>query len=184
MTSSRVIHAILGASIMLLARSSDASESSPQGDQEQRSVPVFTVGVYDPDRDPAEDLRATIERATTERKRILIEVGGKWCGWCQLLEEYIHESEPVASALQSGFLILKVNFSRENPNRGFLSQYPAIRGYPHLFVLESDGALLRSQSTGVFEEKGSYSERAVLSFLEKWSPATEAQTPVADRAVE
>lgn len=39
---------------------------------------VFTVDSYDPERNAADDLAMTIERATKSRKRILIEVGGKW----------------------------------------------------------------------------------------------------------
>ncbi len=39
---------------------------------------LFTVGVYDPDRDASADLTATIARATKEGKRILLEVGGLW----------------------------------------------------------------------------------------------------------
>ena len=54
---------------------------------------------------------------------------------------------------------LKVNFSPENQNRSFLRRYPRIPGYPHIFVLESDGRFLHSQGTAELESGRSYSRR-------------------------
>lgn len=56
-----------------------------QDSDEQGSF--YTVAEYGIDRDPAADLKATVERAQAGGKRILIQVGGEWCGWCKLLEE-------------------------------------------------------------------------------------------------
>ena len=130
--------------------------------------PVYSVEKYDPQRDAAEDLKATIAKA--KGKRILMQVGGDWCGWCHLMNKYFHENEKVAAVLAKDFIIQKVNYSEENRNQDFLSKYPAIKGYPHIFVLESDGTLLHSQNTADLEEGKGYSEKAVLEFLAKWAP--------------
>lgn len=130
--------------------------------------PVYSVEKYDPQRDAAEDLKATIAKA--KGKRILMQVGGDWCGWCHLMNKYFHENEKVAAALAKDFIIQKVNYSEENRNQDFLSKYPAIKGYPHIFVLESDGTLLHSQNTADLEEGKGYSEKAMLEFLAKWAP--------------
>ncbi len=66
-------------------------------------------------------------------------------------------------------MIVKVNFSTENKNEQFLRQYPTIDGYPHLFVLESNGKFLLSQSTGDFEAGKGYDHDKVMRFLKKWS---------------
>ena len=63
---------------------------------------------------------------------------------------------------------MKVNYSEENRNEEFLSLYPKIPGYPHLYVLRSDGALLFSKSTAELEAGDSYDEALVLAFLERW----------------
>jgi thiol:disulfide interchange protein len=137
---------------------------------EEGHASFYTVAEYDEARDPAVDLEATIERAQTEGKRILLEVGGVWCGWCKLLDQYIHDQPTVSEKLADGFLIMKVNWSSGNRNEEFLGQYPSIRGYPHIFVLEKDGTLLHSQSTGELEEGRSYNLKAVQDFLDKWAP--------------
>lgn len=133
----------------------------------------FTVAEYNPDRSPSADLKATVKRAQAEGKRILLDVGGEWCSWCHAFDRYIVEHEAVATALRKDFLIMKVNYSEANFNRDFLSAYPKIPGYPHLFVLEKDGTLLLSKSTGDLEEGSSYNQDVFLAFLAAWAPAHE-----------
>lgn len=144
--------------------------SIPAAEATPKPAPVYSVGEYNPERDPARDLAMTIQRAGKESRRILIQVGGEWCGWCHRMNDYFHQNTKVAAALQDGFIIMKVNFSQENKNEGFLKQCPTISGCPHLFVLESDGRLLHPQSTGELEEGKGCSETAVLKFLAKWVP--------------
>ena len=141
------------------------------GPEENRDDAIFySVSVYDPARDPGQDLEATIEQTLADDKRILLEVGGEWCSWRKALDRYVHENRAVNSALKRGFLIMKVNFSEENRNADFLSAYPTIPGYPHLFVLGSDGTFLHSQGTAELEQGRSYNQNAFLAFLERWSP--------------
>lgn len=130
----------------------------------------YVVADYGVDRDPAEDLKMAVVRAQTEGKRILVQVGGPWCGWCRILDGFIHDHPSIFEKLEAGFLIMKVNWSRENKNESFLGQYPRIPGYPHIYVLEKDGSFLHSQDTVELEEGRSYNEQAILDFLDRWFP--------------
>ncbi len=129
----------------------------------------YTVDHYDVEADPAEQLQATLKRATAEDKRVLLQVGGDWCGWCKLMTNYIAETESVNRLVAEHYLIQKVTYDQKNKNEEFLSGYPKISGYPHLFVLDSDGELLHSQDTADLEEGTGYSEQAFTEFLTKWS---------------
>jgi len=131
---------------------------------------IYVVGVYDPARDPSSDLAAAIERASAEQKRILIQVGGEWCIWCHILDDFIRSEKEILSVLGESFVILKVNFDNVNRNEAFLSKYPAISGYPHIHVLESDGSFLHSQQTDQLETGRSYSRSAIMGLLRKWAP--------------
>ncbi len=142
--------------------------SSARAEPEEDQVPVYSVKVYDPKRKPSEDLKETVRLAEAGKKRILLQVGGAWCGWCRAMNTFFQEHEKVARTLAENYLIMKVNWSPENPNGFFLKDYPDIESFPHLFVLESDGAFLHSQPTEGFEQRGSYSEKKLLEFLEKW----------------
>ncbi len=148
-----------------------AQENTVQENGAQENGAFYVVAEYGEDRDPALDLQVAVERAQTEGKRILLEVGGDWCGWCKLLDGFIHDHPAVFGKLEAGFLIMKVNWSRDNRNEEFLGQYPTIRGYPHIFVLEKDGTFLHSQNTAELEEGRSYDEEVLLAFLDEWMPS-------------
>ena len=163
MRSSTWVFALLPAVLLLLTQ-----PLSCQTEQEFASF--YTVAEYDHTRDPAVDLKTTLERAQLEGKRVLVEIGGTWCGWCKLLDAYIHDHSSVSGKLEAGYLIMKVNFGQENKNEEFLAAYPTIPGYPHIYVLEKDGTLLHSQNTAELEEGSSYNEEVLLAFLDKWMP--------------
>lgn len=123
---------------------------------------------YDPARDPAKDLQAALLAARTEGKLVLMEIGGDWCVWCHRLDEFLHSDTKLWQQLNDVFVLLKVNVSEENENKAFLSQFPAVIGYPHIFVLNPSGELLASQNTGELEQGKSYSKTNVVSFISKW----------------
>jgi hypothetical protein len=66
--------------------------------------------------------------------------------------------------------MVKVNWSPENKNEAVLSQYPKIPGYPHLFVLDATGKLVRSQDTGELEAGKGHDPEKVRAFLKRWAP--------------
>lgn len=125
---------------------------------------------YDKTRDPAADLRAAVAQAQRENKRILLEVGGEWCIYCRLLNKVIHDDERITRRLHDSFIVIKVNFSPDVPNEAFLSRYPQIQSYPHLFVLDSDGSLLLSHNPDALMNGEKYVPDLILAFLEKWAP--------------
>jgi thioredoxin-related protein len=126
--------------------------------------------LYDPSADPSADLEMAVSQAQESDRRILLVVGGNWCGWCYELDEYIHQHDDVLALLEKNFVALKINMDPENDNEEFLSQYPEIPGYPHLFVLDSDGTFLHTQSTGPLEEGRSYDKAKLMAFLQEWRP--------------
>ena len=123
---------------------------------------------FDDTRDPAFDLEQVVLMAKKQNKKIILDVGGEWCIWCKRIDQFISSNEKVNAFLDKHFIILKVNYSKENKNEDFLEQYPRIKGYPHFFVLDKNGKLLHSQDTGELEDGDGYSEALMLKFLNKW----------------
>ena len=142
------------------------TESAPESEH----ASFYTVDHYDLEADPAEQLAATLKRAQAENRTVLLQVGGDWCGWCNLMTKYIEDTQPVHERLAANYLIQKVTFDQKNKNEAFLSDYPKIGGYPHIFVLSPSGELLHSQDTAELEEGKGYSEEAFVAFLDKWKP--------------
>lgn len=133
------------------------------------SKATVEAGPFDPSRDSAKDLEAAKIEAKKSHRRILLDVGGNWCSWCRLMDRWFKEHATVREARDKAFVVVPVNFSPENKNEAFLGQYPKIDGYPHFFVLDADGKLLRDQSTGALEDGRGYSEAKMMAFIAAWS---------------
>jgi thioredoxin-related protein len=147
-----------------LAKRAPTSKANPAASQkglEER---------YDPRRDPEGDLAAASAEAKPSNKNIFVVVGGEWCSWCHTFERFLGEHPNLAALLERNYVLMKVNMSQENPNRVFLSRFPYIHGYPHIFIMDADGKLIRSQSTNVLEDGKSYNAERFKKFLEQFAP--------------
>jgi thioredoxin-related protein len=138
--------------------------------QEKDDLGIYAaVRKFDPSRNPAQDLKDAIVEAQKSNRRIILDVGGDWCIWCHRIDNFIDSSKDISSELHNHFIVVKVNYSPENTNEKFLSRYPKIPGYPHLFVLNKKGELIHSQDTGKLEKGKGYSKKKFMAFLKEWS---------------
>lgn len=129
------------------------------------------VDFYDPARNPADDLAQAIVVAQKENKRILLELGGDWCIWCKYMDDFYESHPDILQARAENYVLVKINVSEENENVQFLSQFPEAAGYPHIYILESDGTFLHSQNTADLEDGAdSYVPEVFMAFLQKWAP--------------
>ena len=124
--------------------------------------------IFDPTRDSAKDIADAIKMATKQNKPILIDVGGNWCSWCHKLDTLFKTDKEVGKLLKK-YVVVQVNFSQENENKAVLANYPKIKGYPHLFVLNKTGKLVHSQDTGDLETGDHHDPAKVIEFLTKFS---------------
>ena len=130
-------------------------------------VPVLK---YDPARNADQDIKDGVAEAKRTGKRVLLEVGGEWCIWCHIMDEYFEKHPDLLAFREKNFIMVKINFSDENKNEQVLSRYPKVAGYPHIFVLDTGGKLLHSQDTGQLEEGRGYNLDKFTAFLKEWAP--------------
>ena len=150
------------------------TEKTPLSNSQNTRLPVLDnsalVDVYDPARNPAQDLQQAILIAKSEKKRILLELGGDWCSWCKFMDEFYATHSDILQFRADHYVLVKVNVSDQNMNEEFLSQFPAAAGYPHVYILDSDGTFLHSQDTVELEDgKDSYVPEVFRTFLQKWA---------------
>ena len=131
------------------------------------------VEKFDPKRDAAKDIRDAIVEAKSSGRRILLDVGGEWCIWCRRLDTLFTQNQDLAELMHKNYVVVKINFSQDNENEKVLSRYPKVKGYPHIFVLGSNGKLLHSQNTGMLESGKHHDPEKVREFLAKWAPKRE-----------
>lgn len=123
---------------------------------------------FEPQRNAVADMELALSIAKQQGKRVLVDVGGEWCSWCHILDRFIAADPDVHALVETRYVWLKVNFSPQNRNELLLSHWPKVTGYPHFFVLNANGQLIRSQSTSELEAgNGGYDRVKVLDFLER-----------------
>jgi thiol:disulfide interchange protein len=147
---------------------SPGRQAHAQTDQAAGAKPASGVPKFDPARDAAKDISAAVADAKRTNRRVILDVGGEWCGWCHALDRYFVEHDDLRALRDQHYVWLKVNYSPENTNAVVLGRYPGINGYPHLFVLDQDGSLVQSQDTSPLEEGPSYNYDRMKAFLLKW----------------
>ena len=123
---------------------------------------------FDPTRDAAADVATAAGMAKAQGKRVLVDVGGEWCSWCHILDRFVAGNADVRKLVDDHYVWVKVNWSPQNKNEALLSRWPKFVGYPHLFVLDGNGALVHSQDTGALEAGKDYDKDKMLAFLRQY----------------
>lgn len=136
------------------------------------SLPAYSVD-YDLSRDPLADARAAFALSGQTGRRVLIEVGGDWCRWCHVLDRLLAREPSLEARLHRAFVVLKVAIDEDHDGAGVLAAYPAADGYPYLYVVQADGALIHAQDAVGFLEDGDFSARRVGEFIERWDDGHE-----------
>jgi thiol:disulfide interchange protein len=130
------------------------------------------IQLYDPSANAAGELRAAIAYASATGRHVLVQVGGNWCPWCIKLDKLMNGDSRIDSLLNADFVLLRVNFSKENRNPDVLKRLesPERFGFPVLIVLDSAGQRLHTQDSGQLEKDGAHDPEAVYRFLYLWRP--------------
>ena len=160
----------LACSLISLPQPSNVPSSSPTLGNASDTENSALVNIYDPARNPADDLRQAIVLAQKENKRIMLELGGNWCIWCKYIDDFYASHADILQYRAENYILVKVNVSEENSNEKFLSQFPAVHGYPHIYILDGNGTFLHSQDTAELEDGNiSYVPEVFMAFLQKWA---------------
>jgi thioredoxin 1 len=115
------------------------------------------------------DIAAALAKATKEKKRVLIDFGGNWCGDCQVLEIYFHDPAN-RGLLEQNYVLVPVNIGRYDENLDIAAKYgvPVSKGVPALAVLDPGGQVVYSQRNGEFEALRTMDSASVTAFLTQW----------------
>jgi thioredoxin 1 len=115
------------------------------------------------------DIAAALAKATKEKKRVLIDFGGNWCGDCQVLEIYFHDPANLG-LLEQNYVLVPVNIGRYDENMDIAARYgvPVSKGVPALAVLDASGQLLYSQRNAEFQAMRRMDSASVTAFLLQW----------------
>ena len=126
--------------------------------------------LYSETSDASADIAAALAQARREHKRVILDFGGNWCGDCQVLDIYYHQS-PNAELLEKNFILVHVNIGHMDKNVDVARKYnvPITKGVPALAVIDANGKLLYAEREKEFEHP---TPEAITAFLNRWKPAS------------
>jgi thiol:disulfide interchange protein len=135
----------------------------------QMAPPFVKKHLYSSTANPRADIAAALKQAKAEKKRVILDFGGDWCGDCQVLDIYMHQS-PNAELLRKHFIVVHVDIGRMDHNVDIAAKYkvPIQKGVPALAVLDANGKLLYSQENKEFENMRNMNSSDVTKFLNRW----------------
>jgi thiol:disulfide interchange protein len=153
----------LGMAGMGLALIVGAQAAKAQG------TPIPHNHIYPAIEDAQADLKAGLAEARRTHKRVIVDFGGDWCGDCQVLNIYFHQS-PNAELMAKYFVLVDVNIGRMDANLDIAHSYGVpITGVPALAVLDEHGKVVYAQ-TKEFSNMRHMESSSVTEFLTKWKP--------------
>ena len=131
-----------------------------------------TVKLYNPQEDVSAAISKGLTIAKAENKHLFLQIGGNWCPWCLKFHKFCSDDKDIQSLIEKNFIIIKVNYSKENRNLETLKklEYPQRFGFPVFVILDAEGKRIHTQSSAYLEDGDGYSKKRVMDFLTQWSP--------------
>lgn len=161
MAAVRVRFGWIAAAAMVVASASSASA--------QQAIPI--AHIYPPVEAARADIQKALVEARREHKRVILDFGGDWCGDCQVLNYYMHQS-PNKELLAKNYILVDVNVGHIDQNLDLGAKYgvPLKKGVPALAVLRPDGTVVYAQKSGEFEDFRNMQGSDLTTFLAVWKP--------------
>ncbi len=119
-----------------------------------------TAHLYHPEANASADIAKAVAAAKASGKHVLIQAGGNWCIWCLRFNQFTTQDAQLDSAIQAGYVVYHLNYSKENLNKDVFAGYgfPQRFGFPVFIVLDENGNRLHTQNSSYLEEGKGYSK--------------------------
>ncbi|MEQ8768065.1 MAG: thioredoxin family protein, partial [Planctomycetota bacterium] len=129
--------------------------------------------LYDEDADATQQIAEAVAKAGRDERRVLIQWGADWCGWCHLLSGTFEKDPKVRQKLLYEYEHIHVDVDRKE-HLEVAEKYGAKfkdDGVPYLTILDSKGDVVTNAETAQFEVKeegvSAHDPALLLDFLTK-----------------
>ena len=161
------------------------AEAQAAAGQPERATPV-----YDEAANAGDDIAAALAKAKNENRRVLIQWGANWCGWCNQLHDQMRDDRELRMKLLYEYDLVHVDIGKFDKNLDLAEKYGADikgNGVPFLTILDSEGNVLANQETGSLEASDdpdhSHNTAKVMEFLTDHQAEYRSATAVLDDAL-
>jgi len=152
--------------------------AAAQTTKDSAAGPVKKVrpNIYDENADGKALLAEACKRAAKDNKRVLVQWGGNWCGWCHLLHDFYKKEPEVVKVLRDEYELVLIDvtqFKKDESHWKSLGVDFANHGFPFLTVVDASGKLVANEATAPLEtpkekaKSNGYEKDKVLAVLKK-----------------
>ena len=129
--------------------------------------------IYDESANAKLLIEEAVKKANSNKKHVLLQVGGNWCAWCILFNDLTTKNEEINKYMTDNYEVVHVNYSPKNKNEEVLTElnHPERFGFPVFVILDHNGKLIHTQNSAYLESKEvkGHDPKEVLDFLKGWS---------------
>ena len=134
-------------------------------------LPVVERAPYDEGANADAAVEAAFARAKRSGKRVLIDLGGNWCGDCIVLANLmlLPEMKPFLAA---HFEVVSVDVGRFDKNLQVPARFgitSRLEGVPSLIVAEPDGTFVNAGHIAALADARHMTPQAIADWLAQWA---------------
>jgi thiol-disulfide isomerase/thioredoxin len=136
-------------------------------------LPVVERSPYDTNADATAVVDAAFARAGKNGKRVLIDLGGNWCGDCLVLANLMQLPE-MKRFLAAHFEIVKIDIGRYDKNLQIPARFGVTDrlktgGVPSIIIAEPDGTFVNRNDISALEDARHMTPQAIADWLAQWA---------------
>ncbi len=127
--------------------------AQPTPDAEPKAKPK-RAPIYDEKADAKAQIDAALAKASKENRRVLIQWGANWCGWCHLLHEVSKKDRTISKELMYEYDVVLIDIGQFDKHMDLAEKSGAKlkdAGVPFLTILDAQGKVLGNHETGNLE---------------------------------
>ena len=125
---------------------------------------------YNLQADAKADVDAALKRAKTSGKRVIVDLGGNWCGDCRVFAAILDTPE-VKKFVDAHFEVVVVNVGRYDTNLDIPARWgiDKLKAAPTTLIVSPKGELLNKDDTVALMDARSMTPQAVVDWLAHWA---------------
>jgi len=134
-------------------------------------LPVVERAPYYENADADAAVNAAFARAKKNGKRVLIDLGGNWCGDCIVLANLMQLPE-LKRFLAANFEIVSVDVGRFNKNLQIPARFgitQRLDGVPSVIIAEPDGTFVNPGHIAALADARHMTPQAIANWLAQWA---------------
>lgn len=134
-------------------------------------LPIVEMRPYNEAANADAEVNAAFARAKRHHKRVLIDLGGNWCGDCIVLANLMQLPE-VKAFIDAHYEVAEVDVGRFDKNLQIPARFgitKRLEGVPSVLIAKPDGMLVNAGHTAALADARSMSPQAIADWLAMWS---------------